>query len=234
MKDYGTYTGQQLNLDETMLIRQGDWGPLSIPKIEDMRVVKQARYLGWLLGKATPTDQYATALRKLAARTLPLSDIEKAKALITWAYPVFDVVAQQVYPPEGVRKEADDMARKVLGIQNWSMTEAIAMQPEEEGGIGMILPSTYVHCERYLRWMKDPELLTSEGRQELDEWREGRLGHRLSRVHVQLASRPVVYGVARGDKPWPAVATLAKAYGEPGTSMRSLSIPRRDILKVPL
>ena len=73
--------------------------------------------------------------------------------LVTWAYPVFDVVAEQVYPPEGVRKEADDMARKVLGIQNWSMTEAIAMQPREEGGIGMILPSTYllyIHSQRYI------------------------------------------------------------------------------------
>ena len=67
MKDYGTYTGQELNLDKTMLVLQGDWGPWSIPTIEDMRVVKHARYLGWLLGKATPTDQYATALRKLAA-----------------------------------------------------------------------------------------------------------------------------------------------------------------------
>ena len=72
MKDYGTYTGQELNLDKTMLVLQGDWGPLLIPKIEDMRLPKHARYLGWRLGKATLTDQYATALRKLAAKTAHL------------------------------------------------------------------------------------------------------------------------------------------------------------------
>ena len=129
------------------------------------------------------------------------------------------------------------MARTVLGLQNWSMMDAIAMQPREEGGIGMILPSTYplyIHSQRYIRWMRDPESLTSEGRRELDGWREGRLGDRLSRVHLQLASRPVVYGEARDDKPWPAVSTSAKAYGDLGTSMRGLSVPRRDILKLPL
>ena len=51
---------------------------------------------------------------------------------------------------------------------------------------------------------------------------------------MQLASRPVTYGEARDNKPRPAVAMAAKAYGELGTLMRGLSIPRRDMMKLPL
>ena len=59
---------------------------------------------------------------------LPLLDAEKATALVTWAYPVFEVVAQHVYPPESIRKEADDIARKILGIHNRSLTDGITRQ----------------------------------------------------------------------------------------------------------
>ena len=82
--------------------------------------------------------------------------------------------------------------------------------------------------------MRDPESLTCDSRRELDKWIEGRLADKPSRIHVQLASRPVIYREAKDDKPWPAVATSAKAYGELGEPMRGFSIPRQDILKLPL
>ena len=242
MKEYGKYTGQELNLEKTNLILQGDWGPLTITELEGIKVTRSARYLGWLLGKATPQDQYATALRKLRnkashLRILPLSDKDKVKALVTWAYPVFDVVAQLVYPPEGVRREADDIVRKTLGVQNWSMTDSIVMQPAEEGGIDMIFPSTYllcVHAKQFVRWMRDPDTLTGPRRQEMDAWREGRLGDRLSKEYVQLAQRPITYGEANDSQPWPAMATAAKAYGELGAPLPGLSVPREEVLRLPL
>ena len=98
----------------------------------------------------TPYNQYAATLRKFETKaqqlgTLPLTDKEKVAALNTWAYPVFDVVGKLVYPVQQVRTRVDSIARQSLRMANWSMTDAINMQPEDKGGIGVVLPSQYLY-----------------------------------------------------------------------------------------
>ena len=137
------------------------------------------RYLGWHLGNMAPYDQYSAALQQFKTKTrqlgtLPLSGIEKVKALITWAYPVFDVVAKLVYPVQQVRTRMDEIARQSLQMANWSMTDSINVQLESKGGIGTILPShylLYVHSKRYAGWMRHPDSLTGVQLRSFHDWK---------------------------------------------------------------
>ena len=51
-------------------------------------------------------------------QSLPLSESERAKAILTWACPVFSVVGKVVYPTEGIMKKEDTLARAVLGTKS--------------------------------------------------------------------------------------------------------------------
>ena len=66
-----------------------------------------------------PYDRYAAALRKFGTKaqqlgTLPLTDKGKVAALNTWAYSVFDVLGELVYPVQQVRTRVDSIARQSL------------------------------------------------------------------------------------------------------------------------
>jgi len=96
-------------------------------------VEKYVRYLGWYLGEMAPYDQYAPALRTFEVKAgqlaqLQLSDEEKGRALLTWAYPVFDVVEKLVYQVQQVRVRVDMIARQALRMANWGLTDAINMR----------------------------------------------------------------------------------------------------------
>ena len=56
---------------------------------------------------------------------------------------VFGAVGKLFYPMQLVRTRGDSIARQWLRAPNWSMTDTINMQPEDKGGIDMILPSQY-------------------------------------------------------------------------------------------
>jgi len=45
--------------------------------------------------------------------------------LLTWAYPVVDVVANPVCPVQQVRVRVDVTAQQALRIANWGLTDAI-------------------------------------------------------------------------------------------------------------
>ena len=54
----------------------------------------------------------------------------------------------------------EDIARQALRMANWSITNFVNMQPENKGGIGMVLPSyylCYIRSKRFRRVAK-PEL----------------------------------------------------------------------------
>ena len=58
------------------------------------------------------------------------------------------------------------------------------MQPEDKGGIGMILPSQYllyVHSKRYVHWMKNPDTLTGAQLRSFEEWKGNQLQDSVSR-----------------------------------------------------
>ena len=94
-----------------------------------------------------PTEQYAGPMRKYKLKCqqqlvmLLLTLEEKAQALGTWAYPVFDAVGRVAYPSEKICRRVDAMVRKAVGAKPYGLTVAHPQQPKEKGGIGFILPS---------------------------------------------------------------------------------------------
>mmetsp|Transcript_45448 Transcript_45448/g.81366 ORF Transcript_45448/g.81366 Transcript_45448/m.81366 type:complete len:123 (-) Transcript_45448:346-714(-) len=94
-----------------------------------------------------PYDQYVSALRNFENKAgqltqRHLSYEEQGRALLTWAYPVFDVVLKLVYPVQQVWVRVDVIVRQAVRMANWGLTDAINMQPAGTGGIRIILPSS--------------------------------------------------------------------------------------------
>ena len=80
---------------------------------------------------------------------LPLSEEERAFAILTWASAVFLVVAKVVYPMVEIRQKVDSLARVVMGIKSRGL-----VQKEQKGGVGVCVPSLYLlhlHSQRYVQ-----------------------------------------------------------------------------------
>ena len=77
-------------------------------------VAKAVRYPGMQWGRATVAEQYGTAMRNFEQnvtflKALPLSEKERAFAILTWASPV-------VYPMVEIRQKVDSLARESMDL----------------------------------------------------------------------------------------------------------------------
>ena len=200
---------------------QGDWGPMTVTSVGGIDVVRSCKYLGWCVGDKGPAEQYAGPMRKYELKCqqlgmLPLTLEEKAQALATWAYPVFDVVGRMVYPTDKICSRVDDVARKAMGAKSYGLTAAHLQQPTGKGGVGLILPSLYLqhlHSKRYVQWALDPDSLPQMHTKAFDSWRWPYLDNKISRESVNLATHPVQFSEGKKGEVWPSLATSAKAYG---------------------
>ena len=165
MLKYAEYSGQEMNVGKSKVVMQGEWNLGVFPsRIEGFEVVKSVRYLGIQLGRATTEEQYAAPMKKFVQKmtflqSLPLSEEERVQAILTWACPVFSVVAKVVYPNQEVQKKVDALARTVMGIKSWSMTTQIMQQDKRKGGVGLCMPSTYLmhlHSKYYVQYVVNP------------------------------------------------------------------------------
>ena len=114
---------------------------------------------------------------------LPLMLEEKAQALVTWVYPVFDVVGGKAYPTEKICSRVDGIARKAIGAKLYGLTAAHLQQPAAKGGVGFIFPSLYLqhlHSKRYVQWVVDPESMPAVHTKASDSWRRPYLDNRVS------------------------------------------------------
>ena len=96
MAQYAKVTGQQMHQGKSRVVLQGEWEQ-EPTHIEGFQVVAAVRYLGIQLGRATADSQYTAPMKKFEQKmvllpSLPLSEAERAKAILTWACPVFLVV----------------------------------------------------------------------------------------------------------------------------------------------
>ena len=115
------------------------------------------------MGNMGPTEQYAGPMQKCEMQCLQLAmpppTLErKAQALVTWAYPVFDVVGRMVHPTEKICSRVDEMARKAISAKSYGFTAAHLQQRKAKGGIGFALTSLFLlhlHSKRYVQWMQD-------------------------------------------------------------------------------
>ena len=117
------------------------------------------------------------------------------------------------------------------------MTDAINMQPEDKGGIGMVLPSQYLlylHSKRYVQWMRSPDILTGAQLSSFEEWKGDQLQDSISRRHANWAKEPVQKSGGKSGRTWPGMATAAKAYGELRSKMAGLSDPKESATLLPL
>ena len=93
-------------------------------------------------------------------KALPLSEKERAYAILTWASPVFSVVAKVVHPMVEIRQKVHSWAWEGMGVRSWVMTSPILMQEESKGGIGLCMPSLYIshlHSKRYVQFVANPD-----------------------------------------------------------------------------
>ena len=110
------------------------------------------------------------------------------------------------------------------------MTDAINMQPEDKGGIGMVLPSRhlrYLHSKRHVQWMRNPDTLAEAQLRCFEEWKEDQLRDSVSRRHINWAKD------GKSGQTWPGMATAAKAYGELRSKMAGLNEPKGSVTQLP-
>uniref|UniRef100_A0A7S1ICI2 Reverse transcriptase domain-containing protein n=1 Tax=Eutreptiella gymnastica TaxID=73025 RepID=A0A7S1ICI2_9EUGL len=110
MGKYAKYSGQEMNVGKSKVVLQGHWNLRITPmRLEGFEVVKSVRYLGIQLGTTTIEEQYAAPMKKFTQKmiylqSLPLSEVERVQAIMTWACPVFSVVGKVVYPTQEIQK----------------------------------------------------------------------------------------------------------------------------------
>ena len=148
MAQYAEFTGQEMHQGKSKVVLQGEWEDTPT-QIEGFQVVQAVRYLGIQLGRATTEGQYASPMKKFEQKmiflqSMPLSEAERAKAILTWACPVFSVVGKVVYPTEEIQKKVDALARAVMGIKSWGLTTQILTQRREQGGADLVMPSVHL------------------------------------------------------------------------------------------
>ena len=164
MEQYAQVTGQRMHQGKSKVVLQGEWEQAPT-HIEGFQVVSAVRYLGIQLGRATVESQYAAPMKKFEQKmvflqSLPFSEAERAKAILTWACPVFSVVGKVVFPTEEVMKKVDAMARAVMGIKSWGITTKILTQRKEQGGVELVMPSVYLrhlHSKYYVQYVSHPD-----------------------------------------------------------------------------
>ena len=101
----------------------------------------------------------------------------------------------------------------------------------------MTLPSQYLlylHCKRYVQWMKNPDTLTGAQLKSFEDWKGNQLQDSLSRRHVNWSKEPVQKSDGKSGMPWPGMATVAKAYGELRFKVPSLNEPKGSVTQLPL
>ena len=102
---------------------------------------------------------------------MPISEAERARAILTWACPVFSVVGKVVYPTEEIQKKVDALARAVMGIKSWGLTTQIPIQRREQGGADLVMPSVYLkhlHSKYYVKSVLSPDCVPRSQREELE------------------------------------------------------------------
>ena len=118
-------------------------------------------------------------------------------------------------------------------MANWSMTDAINMQPEDKGGIGMVLPSQHLlhlHSKRYgVQWVKTPDTLAGAQLRSFKECKGDQLQDSISRRHVPWAKEPVQKSDGKSGLTWPGMATAPKAYRELQSKMAGLNEPKESV-----
>ena len=115
----------------------------------------------------------------------PLSDSERAKAILTWACPVFSVVGKVVYPTQGIMRKVDTLARAVRGIKSWGPTTQILTQRKEQGGADVVMPSLYLrhlHSKHYVKSVLNPDCALQSQQEEFNRWRSPALSTTLART----------------------------------------------------
>ena len=236
MQEYGDHTGQRLNRLQVRSHTARGLGPTAHQTCGR----NSSGAVCTLPGMASREYGSIRPVRGCKAQqlgTLPLTDTEKVAALTTWAYPVFDVVDKLVYPVQQVRTRVDSIAQHSLKMANWSMTDAINMQPEDKGGIGMILPSQYLrflHSKRYVYLIKNPDTLTGAQLRSFEEWKGDQLQDKLSRKHINWSKEPVRKADGESGRPWLGMATAAKAHEELRPKMAGLHEPKESVTRPPL
>ena len=150
MAQYAEYTGQEMHQGKSKVVLQGEWEDTPV-QIEGFQVVQAVRYLhthGHTTGEGHNGGPVHAPMKKFEQKmiflqSMPLSEAGRAKAILTWACPVFSVVGKVVYPTEEILKKVDALARAVMGIKSWGLTTQILTQRKEQGGADLVMPSVY-------------------------------------------------------------------------------------------
>ena len=206
MAQYAKSRGQEMHQGKSKVVLQGEW-PETPSHIEGFQVVQAVRYLGIQLGRATTESRYAAPLkifeRKMVfLQSLPLSESERAKAILTWACPVFSVAGKVVYPTEGLMKKVDTLGRAVMGIKSWGLTTQILTQRKEQGGADLVMPSVYLrhlHSKYHVKSVLNANCVPKSQQEEFNKWRSPALSAPLARTMFNWTQLPLQAGMgARG------------------------------------
>ena len=177
-------------------------------------MVAAVRYLGIQLGRATAESQYAAPMKKFEQKmvflqSLPLSEAEREKAILTWACPVFSVVGKVVFPTEEVTKKVDALARAVIRIKSWGITTRILTQRKEQGGVELVMPSVYLrhlHSKYYVQYVLSPDSMPRAQKEEFEKWRSSALDTTLAQTTMNWTRLQVQAGTGV-RRAWTSLAT---------------------------
>ena len=142
-------TGLRVNFDKSAILLKGTWSLHHKSLINSLPIAikPSAKYLGVLLGNATPEESFAPALQKALHRVVRmqawgLTLQQRIELLKQWILPILTVPVRVIFPTKAICTQLADVYRIALKLNPWGITLPILGLPALEGGFSLMPPKS--------------------------------------------------------------------------------------------
>ena len=209
-------TGLRVNFDKSAILLKGTWNLHHKSLIHSLPIAikPSAKYLGVLLGNATPEESFAPALQKALHRAVRMQEWgltlqQRIELLKQWILPVLTVPARVIFPTKAICAQLADVYRIALKLNPWGITLPILGLPVSEGGFSLMPPKSFLmwqHASMFLQYVKEPATISNILAVPFKHWAQRYGVHCTSATLPFFSMGPVPYSTM------PTMAYAAKAY----------------------
>ena len=164
LREFGLYTGLRMNVGKSTITLKGLEIQEDIERL-GLSIFSKVRYLGIIIGDATPQEVYAKAIalsfvRAQFLRDLDLTPSEKVYLLNIWILTLWILPARVCYPTKEVIGQLRSILKMALGLDSWGLTLSEYGHHVRAGGFSLISPRNFLlfhHGTLFLHYLSKPQ-----------------------------------------------------------------------------
>ena len=179
LREFGLYRGVRMNVGKSSIILKGLEIQEEIERL-GLSISRKARYLGIMIGDATPQEVYAKAIavffvRAQFLRDLDLTPSEKAYLLNIWILTRWILPARVCYPTKDLTRQLRSILKMALGLDSWGLTLSEYGHGIREGGFSLFDPRNFLlfhHGTLFVHYLSKSQHFAVQIVQEFELWCE--------------------------------------------------------------